>query len=82
MQAIRVEHSYHNFASDHKRKCYGDDADSSLSLSDQNSVNSTNDLEVSSCLSQRDQKIDTSKLAESFSRTLVDNSLLDPGDVD
>ncbi|CAK1582941.1 unnamed protein product [Parnassius mnemosyne] len=82
MQAIRVEHSYHNFPSDHKRRCYGDDPDSSLSLSDQNSVNSINDLEVQ-VEAQEDQKVDTTnKLAETFSRTLVDNSLLDPGDID
>ncbi|XP_068629105.1 uncharacterized protein [Battus philenor] len=82
MQAIRVEHSYHNFPSDHKRRCYGEDLDSSLSLSDQNSVNSANDLEEVQYVPDED-KLDTAqKLADNFSRTLVDNSLLDPGDVD
>ncbi|CAH2041610.1 unnamed protein product, partial [Iphiclides podalirius] len=83
MQAIRVEHSYNNFPSDHKRRCYGEDVDSSLSLSDHNSVNSANDLEEDNCDTLDGQKVDTThKLAETFSRTLVDNSLLDPGDVD
>ncbi|XP_041981556.1 uncharacterized protein LOC121734962 isoform X2 [Aricia agestis] len=39
MQAVRVEHSSHNLPSDHKRRCYGEDADTSFSLSDHNSAN-------------------------------------------
>ncbi|XP_013162335.1 PREDICTED: uncharacterized protein LOC106113848 isoform X3 [Papilio xuthus] len=83
MQAIRVEHSCHNFPSDHKRRCYGEDNDSSLSLSDQNSVTSANDLDDVLYQAPEDNKLEAEdKLVDNFSRTLVDNSLLDPGDVD
>ncbi|CAB3227791.1 unnamed protein product [Arctia plantaginis] len=82
MQAIRVEHSYHNFPSDHKRRCYGDDTDTSLSLSDQNSVNSINDLEVSQDVPERQCDMTPQDLVENFSQTLVDKSLLDPGEID
>lgn len=83
MQAIRVEHSCHNFPSDHKRRCYGEDNDSSLSLSDQNSVTSANDLDDVQYPASEDHKLDAEeKLVDNFSRTLVDTSLLDPGDVD
>lgn len=74
MQAIRVEHySHHNFLSDHKRRCYGEDTDTSLSLSDQNSVNSINDSE---------DRNDVHDFVDSFSNTLVDRSLLHPGEID
>lgn len=81
MQAIRVEHSYHNFPSDHKRRCYGDDTDTSLSLSDQNSVNSINDLDE---INDFEPKFDMTAqdLVETFSHTLVDKSLLSPGELD
>ncbi|XP_021184339.3 uncharacterized protein LOC110372120 isoform X1 [Helicoverpa armigera] len=81
MQAIRVEHSYHNFPSDHKRRCYGDDTDTSLSLSDQNSVNSINDLED---IQDTPQRLDMTPLdlVDTFSHTLVDKSLLHPGEID
>ncbi|XP_014369761.2 uncharacterized protein LOC106719826 isoform X3 [Papilio machaon] len=83
MQAIRVEHSCHNFPSDHKRRCYGEDNDSSLSLSDQNSVTSAHDLDEVQYPASEDHKLEAEdKLLDNFSRTLVDNSLLDPGDVD
>lgn len=87
MQAIRVEHSYHNFPSDHKRRCYGDEADSSLSLSDQNSVTSINDLDETPDLISDVRKAVTTDpaaqdLVDTFSHTLVDKSLLHPGDVD
>ncbi|RVE49400.1 hypothetical protein evm_005912 [Chilo suppressalis] len=84
MQAVRVEHSYYNFPTDHKRRCYGDDADSSLSLSD-NSVNSINDLEDRDHISMKLQSTTdmvAQDLVESFSNTHVDKSLLDPGEVD
>ncbi|XP_022114633.2 uncharacterized protein LOC110992939 [Pieris rapae] len=78
MQAVRVEHSYHNFPSDHKRRCYGDDVDSSLSLSD-HSANS-NDLEDTK------PKEDTSEIiqiSDAFSDALIDKNLLrHPGDLD
>ncbi|XP_063538230.1 uncharacterized protein LOC134747572 [Cydia strobilella] len=64
MQAIRVEHSYHNFPSDHKRRCYGEDQDSSLS----DPVNSN------------DEEKDFAE--DSFSHSLVDRSLLHPGEID
>lgn len=74
MQAIRVEHySHHNFPSDHKRRCYGDDTDTSLSLSDQNSVNSINDLEERQIINE---------YGDNFSNTLVEKSLLHPGEID
>ncbi|KAJ0176231.1 hypothetical protein K1T71_008405 [Dendrolimus kikuchii] len=83
MQAIRVEHSYHNFPSDHKRRCYGDDTDTSLSLSDQNSVNSINDLEE---INEFEPKVEfdmtAQDLVKTFSHTLVDKSLLSPGELD
>lgn len=82
MQAIRVEHSYHNFPSDHKRRCYGDDTDTSLSLSDQNSVNSINDLEESQDVPQRLCDMTPQDLVDNFSLTTVDKSLLDPGEID
>lgn len=79
MQAIRVEHYYYNIPSDHKRRCYGEDPDS-LSLSDQNSVNSINDLEESQDL----EKIcdATAEELDTFSHTLVNKSLLHPGEID
>lgn len=82
MQAIRVEHSYHNFASDHKRRCYGDDTDTSLSLSDQNSVNSINDLDVSQDVPERQYDMTPQDLVANFTQTLIDKSLLDPGEID
>ncbi|XP_075977105.1 uncharacterized protein LOC142977221 isoform X2 [Anticarsia gemmatalis] len=81
MQAIRVEHSYHNFPSDHKRRCYGDETDTSLSLSDQNSVNSINDLEESQDVPQRQSDMIPHDLVETFSH-VVDKSLLHPGEID
>lgn len=81
MQAIRVEHSYHNFPSDHKRRCYGDDTDTSLSLSDQNSVNSINDLDDTQDVPQRCD-MTPQDLVDTFSHTLVDKSLLHPGEID
>ncbi|CAG4961682.1 unnamed protein product [Colias eurytheme] len=84
MQAVRVEHSYHNFPSDHKRRCYGEDADSSLSLSDPNSVSSINDLEQ-----DFDKNCDTLKKNEKsvhitdINDALIDKTLLHhPGDLD
>ncbi|XP_050677676.1 uncharacterized protein LOC126974264 isoform X2 [Leptidea sinapis] len=84
MQAVRVEHSYHNFPSDHKRRCYGEDADSSLSLSDGNSIASINDLEPTIDNSEVVSKCDATKSdIDTFSDTLVDKTLLhDPGDLD
>lgn len=85
MQAIRVEHSYHNFPSDHKRRCYGEDQDSSLSLSDQNSVASINDLDDTPDLIAECQKVAVNPaqdLVDTFSHTLVDKSLLYPGELD
>ncbi|XP_047534151.1 uncharacterized protein LOC125068856 [Vanessa atalanta] len=80
-QAIRVENSsYRNLPSDHKRRCYGDEADTSLSLSDPNSVNSTNDLDDSipdAKLSDLPQEI-----ADSFKYAQIDKSLLHPGELD
>ncbi|CAG9583073.1 unnamed protein product [Danaus chrysippus] len=79
MQAIRVEHhSHHIFPSDHKRRCYGEEVDSSLS--DQNSVNSVNELdditpEVKFCDITQD-------LEEQFNYAQVDKSLLHPGELD
>lgn len=70
MQAIRVEHSYHNFQTEHKRRCYGEDTDTSLSLSDQNSIN---DL---------DECKEITSMLDTFSNSLVDRSLLHPGDID
>lgn len=83
MQAVRVEHSYHNFPTDHKRRCYGDDPDSSLSLSE-NSVNSINDLDEQDLVEQKAGTSDMTQqeLVDTFSHTHVDKSLLDPGDVD
>lgn len=75
MQAIRVEHSCHNFPSDHKRRCYGDDTDTSLSLSDQNSVNSINDLDET-------KGFEIANMLDTFSNSLVDKSLLHPGEID
>lgn len=74
MQAIRVEHSYYNFPSDHKRRCYGDETDTSLSLSDQNSVNSINDLDS--------KEFEITNMLDTFSNSLVDKSLLHPGEID
>lgn len=85
MQAIRVEHSHYNFPSDHKRRCYGEEQDSSLSLSDQNSVNSINDLDESQDLPTDvvdPRKNVTHDVVDTFSHTLVDKSLLHPGDLD
>lgn len=84
MQAIRVEHSYHNFPSDHKRRCYGDDTDTSLSLSDQNSVHSINDLDdTQDVQTKKEPKVSTAQsLVDTFSHSLVDKSLLHPGDID
>ncbi|XP_028156463.1 uncharacterized protein LOC114350037 isoform X1 [Ostrinia furnacalis] len=82
MQAVRVEHSYHNFPTDHKRRCYGDDQDSSLSLSE-NSVNSINDLDEHDLNEPKPGTSDAQQdLVDTFSHTHVDKSLLDPGDVD
>lgn len=82
MQAVRVEHSYHNFPTDHKRRCYGDDADSSLSLSD-TSVNSINDLDDHDIIVKASTSdMVAQDLLDTFSHTHVDKSLLDPGDVD
>ncbi|KAF9793695.1 hypothetical protein SFRURICE_003519 [Spodoptera frugiperda] len=82
MQAIRVEHSYHNFPSDHKRRCYGDDTDTSLSLSDQNSVNSINDLEDTQDVPERLCDMAQHDLVDTFSNSLVDKSHLHPGEID
>lgn len=67
MQAIRVEHSCYNFPSDHKRRCYGEDQDSSLS---DPSVNSNDE----------DQGL--GQEPEPFSHSLVDRNLLHPGELD
>ncbi|KAL4713317.1 hypothetical protein ACJJTC_015304 [Scirpophaga incertulas] len=80
MQAVRVEHSHHNFHTDHKRRCYGEDVDSSFSYSD-NSVNSINDLEATEARTKLGESL-SQELVETFSQTHVDKSLLDPGDVD
>ncbi|XP_037293489.1 uncharacterized protein LOC115452960 isoform X2 [Manduca sexta] len=82
MQAIRVEHSYHTFPSDHKRRCYGDETDTSLSLSDQNSVHSINDLDESQDVPHKECDMTSQELVDTFSHTLVDKSLLHPGDID
>lgn len=84
MQAIRVEHSYHNFPTDHKRRCYGDDTDTSLSLSDQNSVNSINDLDEIHEAEPKGQYDMAAQdlLVDTFSHTLVEKSLLSPGELD
>ncbi|GBP43571.1 hypothetical protein EVAR_87488_1 [Eumeta japonica] len=74
-QAIRVEHSYPNFPSDHKRRCYGDDGDSSFS--DQGSGHSISELDIN-----EDLKVESSELGDNFSSSLVEKSLLDPGEID
>ncbi|XP_039756946.1 uncharacterized protein LOC120631432 [Pararge aegeria] len=81
-QAIRVEnYSSRNFPSDHKRRCYGDDADTSLSFSDPNSVTSANELDDSIPEVKSEADI-AQELADSFSYAQVDKSLLHPGDLD
>ncbi|XP_060804126.1 uncharacterized protein LOC106136480 [Amyelois transitella] len=84
MQAIRVEHSHCHLPSDHKRRCYGDQ--DSISVSDQNSASSSNELEDAPdliCDIQKQCANDvTSDLVETFSHTLVDKTLLHPGDLD
>ncbi|XP_034833057.1 uncharacterized protein [Maniola hyperantus] len=81
-QAIRVEnYSSRNFPSDHKRRCYGEEADTSLSLSDPNSVTSANDLDDSIPEVKGEEDI-TQDLADSFSYAQVDKTLLHPGDLD
>ncbi|XP_049875051.1 uncharacterized protein LOC126373096 [Pectinophora gossypiella] len=98
MQAIEVEHSSSNLPTDHKRRCYGDDADTSLSLSDPNSGNSINDetsvTDGSNVVdpiykkSRNDLIVDIQRVGitgqqyDTFSESLVDKSLLDPGKLD
>ncbi|CAK1542977.1 unnamed protein product [Leptosia nina] len=84
MQAIRVEQlSYNNFPSDHKRRCYGEEADSSLSLSDPNSINSNNDLEDKDIKPDSGVISDIAQISDAFSDTLIDKSLLHhPGELD
>lgn len=78
-QAIRVENSsYRNLPSDHKRRCYGEEADSSLS--DPNSVTSANDIDDT--IPDSKQTDVTSEIAESFAYAQVDKSLLHPGELD
>ncbi|XP_023954158.1 uncharacterized protein LOC112057836 [Bicyclus anynana] len=81
-QAIRVEnYSSKNFPSDHKRRCYGEEADSSLSLSDQNSVTSANELD--DIIPEVKRELDLAQdLAESFSYAQVNKALLHPGELD
>lgn len=74
MQAVRVEHSYYNFPSEHKRRCYGEEQDSSLSLSD-NSINSINELDEP----QPEEKCIYIRPA---TYTPIDKSILHPGDLD
>ncbi|XP_037970038.2 uncharacterized protein LOC105390507 isoform X2 [Plutella xylostella] len=81
-QAIQVEHSYPHLPSDHKRRCYGEDADSSLSVSDQNSVASINDLEEHDIENFKSELTVGVKYVDTFSNSLVDKSLLDPGEID
>ncbi|XP_053608783.1 uncharacterized protein LOC128674316 [Plodia interpunctella] len=82
MQAIRVEHCHSQLPSDHKRRCYDQD---SLSVSDQNSTSSSNELDDAPdliCDLKPGATDLTSDLVETFSHTLVDKSLLNPGDLD
>ncbi|XP_012547658.1 uncharacterized protein LOC101737777 isoform X2 [Bombyx mori] len=76
MQAVRVEHSYNNFPIDHKRRCYRDETDASLSLSDQNSVPSVEELEGSQAAPETPKEDKSDRAEYTFSERFVENSFL------
>lgn len=76
MQAVRVEHSYNNFPIDHKRRCYRDETDASLSLSDQNSVPSVEELEGSQAAPETPKDDKSDRAEYTFSERFVENSFL------
>ncbi|KAJ2951660.1 hypothetical protein O0L34_g13819 [Tuta absoluta] len=89
MQAIEVEHSCSILPTDHKRRCYGDDLDTNLSLSD-NSGNSVNEdhpvntvnMDIPLKKGMNGLFVDIQRIPSAFSDNLVDKSLLDPGKLD